>query len=97
MPDHAAVADDGGEAGPGVDDGAVLNGGARPDRDGAVVAAQDGARPHARLGADRDITDHDGVGVDKGVGVDARCDAFEFVDGHGAGRYTWPAIQVTPW
>ena len=94
--DNAAVADDGGESRSGMHDGAVLDGRSRPHRDGSVVAPEDGARPHARFGANRDITDDDGVGVDKGVGVDARRDAFDFVDGHGRGRYTWPAIQVTP-
>ena len=44
-----------------------------------------------------DVADDDGVGVHVGVGVDPRCDAVELVDGHGGGRYTWAAIQVTPW
>ena len=85
-----------GKPGTGVDHGAVLNGRARADRDRPVVAAQDGARPHARLGADGHVADDDGVGVDEGVGVDARRHAVELVEGHGSGRYTWPAIQVTP-
>ena len=85
------------EARPGVDDRAVLDGRARPDGDRPVVAAQDGAGPHARLGADGDVADDDGVGVHEGVGVDARRDALSLVDGHGGRRYTWPAIQVTPW
>ena len=70
---------------------------ARAHGDRPVVAAQDGARPDARLGADRDVPDDDRVGVHEGVGVDARCDALELVNGHGVRRYTWPAIQVTPW
>ena len=97
MSDDTPVADDRGKAGTGVDDGAVLNGRTRPDGDVAEVAAQDGMGPHARLGADHDVPDEDGVGMDEGVGVDPRCDAIEFVDGHGGGRYTWAAIQVTPW
>ena len=96
MADDAAVTDDGGEAGPGMDHGAVLNGRTRPDPDFAEVAAQDGMGPHARLGADRHVADDDGVGMDEGVGVDVRGDAVQFVDGHGRGRYTWAAIQVTP-
>ena len=35
--------------------------------------------------------------MNEGIGVDPRCDAIEFVDRHGRGRYTWAATQVTPW
>ena len=94
--DDAAVADDGGESRTGMHDGAVLDGSSRAHGDGSVVAPEDGAGPHARFGADRDIPDDDGVGVHKGVRVDVRRHAFDFVHGHGPGRYTWPAIQVTP-
>ena len=69
----------------------------RADGDGPVVAAQDGARPHARLGAERHVSDDDGVGMHVGVGVDPGGDAVDLVDGHGGGRYTWAAIQVMPW
>ena len=48
-------------------------------------------------GADHYVPDEDGVGVDEGVGVYPRCDAIELVNGHGRGRYTWAAIQLTPW
>ena len=80
-----------------MDDGAVLYRGASAHCDGAVVAAKDGSRPNAGFGADRDIADDDGVRMDKSLGVDLWRDAFDLVDGHGWGRYTWPAIQVTPW
>src|ERR1700722_224097 len=93
---HAAVADDGGEAGAGVDDAPVLNGGAGADGDGPVVAAEDRTRPHTRSGADHHVADHDRVGMNEGVGINLRRNAFEFVDGHGVRRYTWAAIQVTP-
>ena len=95
--DHAAVADDGRETGASVDDGPVLNGGAGADGDGPVVAAKDGARPDTRFGADHHVADHDRFGVDEGVDINPRCNAVEFVDGHGGRRYTWAAIQVTPW
>ena len=62
-----------GEARAGVDHRPVLDRRGRPDGDGAVVAAQDGLGPHARLGADRDVTDDDRVGVD--VGLADRCAA----------------------
>ena len=97
VPDDAAVTDDGGKARAGVDHGAILNGRARTDRDRPVVAAQDRARPHARLGADGHVADHDRVGMNECVGVDARCHALELVERHVRGRYTWAAIQVTPW
>ena len=54
VPDHAAVADDGGETRAGVDDRAVLDGGPRADRDRAVVAAQD--RPGHTLDAGPMVT-----------------------------------------
>jgi hypothetical protein len=95
--DDAAVADHGGETGTGMDDGAVLNGRARAHRDGPVVPTEDRSGPDARLGADKDIADHDGVGMHKSIVVNARCDALNLVDRHGRRPYTWPAIQVTPW
>ena len=97
MPDDAAVTDDRREVGSGVDDGAVLNGRTRPDPDFAEVAAQDCVGPHTRLGADRDVPDDHGLGMDEGVGVDPRGDSVQLVDWHGRGRYTWAATQVTPW
>ena len=96
VPDDAAVADDGGEARPGVDHRPVLNRRRGADGDRAVVAAQDGVRPHARLGADRDVADDDGVGVDVGLGVDPRRDPVELVDRHGEDATRAPATQVTP-
>ena len=55
-------------------DGAILNRRARSDRDRAVglVAPNDGARPHRRLGPDAHRADHHGVGVDEGARVDVR-------------------------
>src|SRR5207249_5662591 len=54
-------------AGVDVDRAVVLDVGARADREAVVVAAQYGAEPDARAGADHDVADHGrGLG-DEGV------------------------------
>src|SRR5712691_5905010 len=49
-----------------VEDAAVLNMGARADADVVHVAAHDGAGPDAGVGADDDVADDDGGGVNVG-------------------------------
>src|SRR5712692_3489815 len=53
-----------------VEDAAVLNIGARADANVVHVAADDGARPDAGVGADDDVADDDSGGVNVGGGGD---------------------------
>ena len=70
--------------------------------DGAVVAAEDGARPDGRLGSDGDVAEDHRVGVDERQRVDAGGQVTESVDGHGvtlrqesAGRNTGAGLGGT--
>ena len=83
VPDHAVVADDRGEHRGGVDDGAVLDRGARPDLDVPVVAPEHRLGPDRGARADGDVADHGGLGVDVGVGMNPRLGVAEGVDRHG--------------
>ncbi|MFM2183159.1 MAG: hypothetical protein RJB61_1453 [Actinomycetota bacterium] len=81
--DHTVVTDHGGVLGRGVQDAIVLD--ARPSTDGdvALVAAQHGTRPDARLGADSHVADDHGIGVHVCIGVDRGHGIAERIHGHG--------------
>jgi hypothetical protein len=63
-----------------VEDGAVLDIGARADADEVDVAADYGAGPDAGVGADRDVADDDGLRVNVGGGGDLRPAATKTAD-----------------
>jgi len=86
MTDDAVLADTRRETRSGVDDGAVLDRGAGPDRDLSVVTTEDGRRPHGGLRSEADGADHHRLGVDISLGVDAGHEIFQGVDGHGRGK-----------
>ena len=80
--DHAVIADDRVERRGAVDDGAVLDRGAGPHPDRAVVAAQHRGRPDGRLGAERHVADDHGVGVHERLRVDLRDAVTQGVQRH---------------
>ena len=82
MSDHTAIADTGGKTGPGVDHSAVLDRGPGPDRDLAVVTAQDGTGPDGGVRTERHGPDDDGLRMDKGLGVDGGDEIAECVERH---------------
>ena len=76
--DGAAVADDYGvKAALAVEDGAVLDVGAGADADGVHVAAEDGVHPDGGLGAEMDVADDLGGGVDVAAGGEGGGEAAE--------------------
>ena len=66
----AGADEDGVEAAHAVEDGAVLDVGAGADADAVGVAADDGVHPDGGLGAEVDVADELGGGVDVGAGGD---------------------------
>ena len=61
-----------------MDDGAVLNIGARADDDAVNVAAQNGAIPDARFFAERDVANDGGVGNNKRARMQTRTETKAF-------------------
>ena len=67
-----------------VQDGPVLNIGARADLDGIDVAAGDDHRPQRCILTDGDITDHHGAVIHIGACRDARADPLKASYSHRA-------------
>src|SRR5579872_2975600 len=65
-----------------VDDGVVLDVGARPDLDERVVATQDGAEPDARVVGQMDVADDRARFRDEYAGADRRPHAVQLEDRH---------------
>ena len=82
MADDAAVADHGGEPRSGVDDRSVLDRRPSADGDGAEIAAEHRAGPHAGVRPQDDVADDHRFGVDIGIGIDGRNEISQLVDGH---------------
>src|SRR5579859_4944382 len=82
VPNHAVGADDRRPVPGGVDDRAVLDGGAVPDPDQPVVAAEHRARPHRGPGGEFHVPDDHRVRVYEGIRVDGGDPVVEGVDGH---------------
>ena len=70
VPDQAIVANGGRPFQSGVHDGSILNAGAGPNANLAVITAQHGSRPHAGLRTDENRTNDHGVRVNKSRGID---------------------------
>lgn len=83
MPDDAVVADRRRYVVSRVQHGAVLNRCASSDANRLAVASDDGGRPDRRLFTNLYAPDDDGIGVNKGAGMDDRNSIAEGVDGHG--------------
>ena len=70
MPNQTVVANGGWPFQGGVHDGSVLNAGAGPNANLAIITAQHRGGPHAGLWADKNRANDDRVGVNKSRGID---------------------------